>query len=106
MTDVNMSYKPQLIWNMNTVQLRKLLVKVTTLENDIEELKRVRKELAISGYASASLSSTGGSKSYTRLDISKITELIAEMTKELAQYRTMLATGQSRTMNPIVTIYC
>ena len=68
---------------MNTVQLRKLLVKVTTLENDIEELKRVRLELAKSGYASATLSSGGGSKSYTRLDISKVNELICLMTKEL-----------------------
>lgn len=68
---------------MNTVQLRKLLVKVTTLENDIEELKRVRLELAKSGYASATLSSGGGSKSYTRLDISKVNELIGLMSKEL-----------------------
>ena len=68
---------------MNTVQLRKLLVKVTTLEKDIEELKRVRLELAKSGYASATLSSGGGSKSYTRLDISKVNELIGLMSKEL-----------------------
>ena len=90
---------------MNTTQMRKLLVTVTKLEKDIEELKRVRMELATSGYASASLSSTGGSKSFTRLDIGKVTELIAQMTKELAQYNTMLSTGQSRSMNTIVTVY-
>lgn len=90
---------------MNTVQLRKLLVKVTSLENDIDELKRVRLELAKSGYASATLSTTGGSKSYTRLDIAKITELISQMTKELEQYKNMLATGQSKSTNPIVTVY-
>ncbi len=90
---------------MNTTQMRKLLVTVTKLEKDIEELKRVRMELATSGYASASLSSTGGSKSFTRLDIGKVTELIAQMSKELAQYNTMLSTGQSRSMNTIVTVY-
>ena len=90
---------------MNTTQMRKLLVTVTKLEKDIEELKRVRMELATSGYASASLSSTGGSKSFTRLDIGKVTELIAQMTKELAHYNTMLSTGQSRSMNTIVTVY-
>lgn len=90
---------------MNTTQMRKLLVTVTKLEKDIEELKRVRMELATSGYSSASLSSTGGSKSFTRLDIGKVTELIAQMSKELAQYNTMLSTGQSRSMNTIVTVY-
>lgn len=90
---------------MNTVQLRKLLIKVTSLENDIDELKRVRMELATSGYASASLSSTGGSKSYTRLDISKITELIGQLTKELEQYKNMLSTGQSKSTNSIITVY-
>lgn len=90
---------------MNTVQLRKLLVKVTTLENDIEELKRVRLELAKSGYASATLSSGGGSKSYTRLDISKVNELIGLMSKELEQCRNMIATGQPNGTNSIVTVY-
>lgn len=90
---------------MNTIQMRKLLVKVTTLEKDIDELKRVRMELATSGYSSASLSSTGGSKSFTRLDISKVTELITQLTKELAQYKVMLGTGQSRGMESIVTVY-
>lgn len=78
---------------MKAIQLRKLLIKVTTLEKDIEELKRVRLELATSGYSSAQISSSGGSKSYTRTDFGKITELIAEMTKELAQYKNMIATG-------------
>jgi hypothetical protein len=85
--------------------MRKLLTKVATLENDIDELKRVRIELATSGYASASLSSSGGSKSYTRLDISKVSELITQLTKELEQYKNMLATGQSRSTNSIVTVY-
>ena len=90
---------------MNTIQMRKLLVVIATLEKDIAELKRVRMELATSGYSSASVASTGGSKSYTRLDIAKVTDLITQMTKELAQYNTMLSTGQSRSMNTIVTVY-
>lgn len=51
--------------------------RIVGLEYDIDELKRVRKELVSSGYASASLASGGGSKSYTRLDVSKVTETIA-----------------------------
>ncbi len=68
-------------------------------------MKQVRLELALSGYASASLSSSGGSKSYQRTDISKVTELIQEMLDELTQYRNMLATGKSKTIHTIATVY-
>lgn len=62
---------------MTTDQKKKVLKRIVGLEYDIDELKRVRKELVSSGYASASLASGGGSKSYTRLDVSKVTETIA-----------------------------
>ena len=69
---------------MTTIQKRKVLQRISDLEKDIEELKRCRVEVASSGYSSASLTSTGGSKSYTRTDISKITEAISAMTSNCA----------------------
>lgn len=63
---------------------------MSEVEKDIEELKRCRSEIAKNGYASATMSSGGGSKSYTRLDLTKITEAISALTSELKQLRAML----------------
>lgn len=79
---------------MTTEQKRKLLKRIAETEQDIDSLKKARTEIAANGYASATLASGGGSKSYTRLDISKITELISALTGELKQLRDMLA-GES-----------
>lgn len=51
---------------MQTIQKRKILRRISEVESDIEELKKTRAEIAKTGYASASMSSGGGSKSYTR----------------------------------------
>ena len=59
---------------MTVVQQKKILEKIVGLENDIEALKKARTQVALSGYASATLSSSGGSKSYTRLDLDKMRE--------------------------------
>lgn len=75
---------------MNTIQKRKVLKRIQEVENDIEELKRCRSEIAKNGYASATMSSGGGSKSYTHLDLTKITEAISTLTSELRQLRAML----------------
>lgn len=72
---------------MTIDQKRKTLQRIAVLESDIEKLKQVRVEIAQTGYSSATLSSGGGSKSYTRLDISKITEAINALTSELKQLR-------------------
>ena len=90
---------------LTTVQKRKVLQQISDLEHDIEELKRCRLEIAQTGYASASMSSGGGAKSYTRLDISKITEAISALTSELKQLRAMLKGdlgGQSLWHNVLV----
>lgn len=63
---------------------------MSEVENDIAELKRCRSEVAKTGYASATISSGGGSKSYTRMDLSKITEAISALTTELKKLRAML----------------
>lgn len=75
---------------MTITQQRKLLQRMSEVEKDIEELKRCRSEIAKNGYASATMSSGGGSKSYTHIDLSKITEAIAALTSELKQLRGML----------------
>ena len=50
---------------INTSQKRKILTKIQSVSRDIETLKQVRLEVATSGFASATLSSGGGSRSYT-----------------------------------------
>lgn len=75
---------------MTTVQKRKILTRIAEVESDIDELKRCRVEIAKNGYASATMSSGGGSKSFTRLDLSKITEAISALNSELKKLRAML----------------
>jgi len=91
---------------MTIVQKRKLLQRVSEVEADIEQLKRCRAEIAKNGYASATMSSGGGSKSYTRLDLSKITEAIAALTSELKQLRGMLSgSGQQSLWKNVLVVY-
>lgn len=71
---------------------------MSEVESDIAELKRCRSEIAKTGYASATMSSGGGSKSYTRLDLSKITEAISALTSELKQLRGMLNNYAQQTL--------
>jgi len=90
---------------MTTVQKRKILTRITEVEADIEELKRCRAEIAKTGYASATMSSGGGSKSYTRLDISKITEAISALTSELKKLRAMLTGNSSSIWKNVHVVY-
>lgn len=90
---------------MTIVQKRKILERIVVLEKDIEELKRARTEIGTCGYASASLSSTGGSKSYTRLDLDKITNLINSLIRELNQYMNLIGCGSANTISTIQTVY-
>ena len=76
---------------MTTEQKRKILQRIVVVERDIETLKEARTEIAANGYASATLASGGGSRSYTRLDVAKLTEAIASLTSELTELREMLA---------------
>ena len=78
---------------MTTSQKKKILIRIQVLERDLETLRQVRMEVASSGYASATLSSGGGSKSYTRSSLSELTKAITEISSELNQYRTMLCNG-------------
>lgn len=79
---------------------------MSEVESDLEQLRRCRAEIAKKGYASATMSSGGGSKSYTRLDLSKITEAISALTTELKQLRAMLnQNGQQTMWKNVLVVY-
>ena len=91
---------------MTTLQKRKVLQRIQEVESDIEELKRCRSEIAKNGYASATMSSGGGSKSYTRLDISKITEAISALTGEMKKLKALLKNvGQQGIWKNVLVVY-
>lgn len=90
---------------MNIEQKRKILQKIVTLEADITELKRVRNELLTSGYASATISSGSGSKSYTRLDVTKVTEAISQLIGEIKGLRSLLNGSSVSQPSQVYTIY-
>lgn len=91
---------------MTTLQKRKVLQRMSEVENDIAELKRCRLEIAKTGYSSASMSSTGGSRSYTRMDIGKITQAISALTSELKQLRAMLKNvGTQQLWSNVLVVY-
>lgn len=90
---------------MNIIQKRKILQKITELDESIETLKAARIEAVASGFASATISSSGGSKSYTRLSPEQITKVIDQLLKELAEWRSLLTTGDARKIKTIATIY-
>lgn len=91
---------------MTIIQKRKILTRIQELEGEIAQLKRTRLEIARNGYASATQSGGSGSKSYTRLDLDKLAQAIAELTDELRKYRTMLRTdGDSSPLKETYTIY-
>ena len=90
---------------MTITQKRKILTRIAEVESDIEELKKARSEIAKNGYASATMSSGGGSKSYTRLDLSKITEAISALTSELKKLRAMLSGSSSTLWRNVLVVY-
>ena len=68
-------------------------------------MKKARQEVASSGYASATVSSGGGQRSYTRSDISKITEAISALISEMKKLRALLAGGSSSIWTDVLVVY-
>lgn len=89
---------------MEEVRTRKILERISEVSDELSEARRVRREILASGSASASLSSGGGSKSYTRLDIDKITALIHELNRELSSLRGLLSGSGGLRIGRIMTI--
>ena len=90
---------------MTIFQKRKLIEKIISIESDLDELEKARVEVGVSGFSSATISVSGGSRSYTRMDIDKITKLIGELNNKLTQYKNMLATGNGTPLKTIVPVY-
>lgn len=91
---------------MTTEQKRKVLKRIVEIESDIEVLKKARTDLAANGYASATLASGGGSRSYTRLDISKLTEAISALTSELKKLKSLLKpVGEQGLWSNVLVVY-
>lgn len=91
---------------ISTEQKRKILERIVVIESDIEVLKKARTDIATNGYASATLASGGGSRSYTRLDISKLTEAISALTSELKKLKGLLRdAGQQQLWSNVLIIY-
>lgn len=90
---------------MTTIQKRKLLKRIQEVETDLQEMKRARSEAASSGYASAMITSQGGSKSYTRFSLDQITNAISALTSELRQLRSLLKDAGNPIWKTVLTVY-
>lgn len=84
---------------------RKILTRIQMLEHDIVALEDARTKIAIGGVVSISLSSTGGSKSLTKLSLKDITDLLRELRMELAKLQNLLTTGTTSPFKHIYTVY-
>jgi hypothetical protein len=90
---------------MTIAQKRKAIAKIQAIESDIITLEAVRLRLASAEYASATLSSGGGSRSYTRADISRVRTTIADLKSQLSNLRKLLR-GESQALGrAIYTVY-
>ena len=89
---------------MTVNQQKKILKKIQLFESDIEKLEKVRIDLLSSGYASASMSSGGGSRSYTRMDVDKITNSIQILKSEVKNLKKIL-NGTNKSTPKIINIY-
>lgn len=87
---------------MSIEQTRKILVKISELEEDIERLKQAQISLATQEYVSATMSSGGWSKSFSRADYTKITSLIIQMSKQIKSYQRMLSGQRKDTIHETI----
>lgn len=90
---------------MTTTQKRQIIERIAQTEADLATMRRVRMEVAASGFSSASLASGGGSKSYTRLDLARILQLISALENEVKGLRKLLAPATSIQTTTTYTVY-
>lgn len=92
---------------MTTSQKRKILTRIQEVEKELDGLKSVRAQLLENPYQSATISSGGGSKSYTVADAGRISEAIGELVEELKKLRALLGNAASPfQIGQCYTIYC
>ena len=90
---------------MTSSQKRQIIERIAQTEADLATMRRVRMEVAASGFASASLASGGGSKSYTRLDLARILQLISALENEVKGLRRLLAPASTVQPSTTYTVY-
>ena len=90
---------------MTVYQKKKVLQKIAEIEQNIDVLKEARLEAMANGYASASISSGGGSKSFSRFTPEQYSKLIAELERELRQYMSLIVNGTTTPFRTIATIW-
>jgi len=83
-----------------------LIANKNQLLKSIRTIDRVILDIATNGYASATLSAGGGSKSYTRLDTDKLRELRAEYLGRVARINRRLAGLPSTGIRRILVTRC
>ena len=86
--------------NSNLVRNRAVLLA------KIQEIDRVVFEIAQNGAASASVSAGGGSKSYTRLDLDKLTALRSTYARRVTAINRRLANLPSLGIRHVMTVRC
>ena len=92
---------------MTVEQKRKILIRIQEVEKELDDLKGVRAQLLENPYQSATISSGGGSKSYTVADSTRISEAIGELVEELKKLRAMLGNQSSPfQIGQMYTVYC
>ena len=93
---------------MTVEQKRKTLIRIQEVEKEISQLKDVRAQLLANPYQSASISSGGGSKSYTVADSQKLADAIGELVEELKQLRALLGSNGASQLQikQIYQVYC
>lgn len=73
----------------------------------IDEIDRAVHEIALTGTSSASVSAGGGSKSYSRIDLAKLTQLRAEYAQRVAQLnRALVASSSPAGIRRVMTVRC
>ena len=87
---------------MTIEQTRKILLKIAQIEEDIDRLKEAMISLGTSEYVSCTLASGGGSKSYTKADVSKISTIIVQLSKELSAYQRMISGQRKDTIHETI----
>ena len=92
---------------MSEKQIQRLTKNKIRYQRWITEIDRVIHEIAINGTASASISSSGGAKSYSRIDLDDLRALRADYAEKFNQICRALRAGSSPAgIRHVMTVRC
>lgn len=83
---------------------RNLTANKTRLLGWIAEIDRAIHEIGLAGTASATVSSSGGSKSYSRIDIEKLEALRETYARRVSQINRALRSGTPAGIRHVLTV--